>query len=297
MVDLVGYRYPCWSLATNSHPEAPPRFTEATDWSGLECRQGMAEGSRISRACPRKDIIQTMDRHDSSDVTSRRTFIRLGTIAGSLSCVLAQPQFWNTKDPADYSDDEKHGIIANSPWAKVTHADAPGVSMRRLDGFASAPCTPSIPGSCASNHPKTVVVQASPQPEDAKEALAFYGPVTVRWESAKPILQVTRTALPNEFRNHYVISVTGLPVRILSQTSNGMPLPNAELSAGKHRPERAEFVALTSDKLTLLFAFPKGNPVIKASGKTVLFTMKLSGITIATRFVPQEMVYRGQLAL
>jgi hypothetical protein len=40
------------------------------------------------------------------------------TIAGSLSWVLAQPQFWNTKDPADYSDDEKHGMIANSPRAK-----------------------------------------------------------------------------------------------------------------------------------------------------------------------------------
>jgi hypothetical protein len=240
--------------------------------------------------------MQTMDWHDFSDVTSRRTFIRMGTIASSLSCALAQSQFWNTKDPADYSDNEKHGLIASSPWAKVTKADAPGVSMRRLDSFAPAPCSPYIPRSCTSNR-KTVVVHASPQPGDAKEAFAFYGPVTVRWESAKPILQVTRTELPNEFRNHYVISVTGLPVSVLSQTSNGAPLPTAELSAGRHRLERSEFVALTSDKLTLLFAFPKGNPLIKASDKTVSFTMKLSGITIKTKFVPKDMVYRGQLAL
>jgi len=238
-----------------------------------------------------------VDRHDSSDPTSRRRFIRLGAIWCSLSCVLAQPQFWNTKDPSDYSDDEKHDIVANSPWAKVTHADAPGVSMRRLDGFAPAPCSPSIAGSCAPNHPKTVVVEAGQQPEDAKEVLAFYGPVTVRWESAKPILQVTRTALPNEFRNHYVISVTGLPVGILSRTSSGTPLPTAELSAGKHRPQKAEFVALTSDKLTLLFAFPNSNPAIKASDRTASFKMNLSGIAITTRFVLQEMVYRGQLAL
>jgi hypothetical protein len=238
-----------------------------------------------------------MDRHDSSDGISRRRFIRLAAIACSLSCVLAQPQFWNTKDPTDYSDNEKLAIVANSPWAKVTHADAPGVSVRRLDGLAHAACSPSIPGSCAPNHPKTVVVEASQQPEDAKEVLAFYGPVTVRWESAKPILQVTRTAPPKEFRNHYVISVTGLPIGILSQTSSGMPLPTAELSAGKHRPQRADFVALTSDNLTLLFAFPIGNPVIKVSDKTASFKMNLNGITITTRFVLHEMVYRGQLAL
>lgn len=167
-----------------------------------------------------------MDRHDSSDVTSRRTFIRLGAIACSLSCVLAQPQFWNTKDPTDYSDDEKLAIVGNSPWAKVTHADAPGVSIRHLDGFAPVPGAPK--------HPKTVVVQPSPQPESAKEALAFYGPVTVRWESAEPILQVTRTLLPDQFKNHYVISVTGLPAGILSNGST--PLPAAVLSARKGPP-------------------------------------------------------------
>jgi hypothetical protein len=236
-----------------------------------------------------------MDRPDSSDFTSRRTFIRLGTIACSLSCVLAQPQFWNTKDPTDYSDDEKHAMVANSPWAKVTHADAPGVSVRRLDKFAPVPCSPSIPGSCAPNHPKTVVVQASPRPEDATQALAFYGPVTVRWESAEPILQVTRTSLPDQFRNHYVISVTGLPAGILSNGST--PLPGAVLSARKGPPQQAEFVALTSDKLTLLFAFPKRTPAIKASDKALSFRMDLSGIRIKARFDPKEMIYRGQLAL
>jgi hypothetical protein len=94
-----------------------------------------------------------------------------------------------------------------------------------------------------------------------------------------------------------VISVSGLPVNILSQTSRGTPLPTAELSAGKHRPEKAEFVALTSDRLCLLFAFPKGNPDIKPKDKAFAFRMNLNGIRIHARFDPKEMVYRGQLAL
>src|ERR1700722_2148537 len=110
----------------------------------------------------------------SSDVTDRRTLIKLCAIACSWSCALAQPQFWNTKDPTDYSEDEKHGIVANSPWAKVTHADAPNVGMRHLDGFAAAPCSLTDSGSCAPKHPKAAVVQASPKPEGAKEVLAFY---------------------------------------------------------------------------------------------------------------------------
>jgi hypothetical protein len=89
--------------------------------------------------------------------------------------------------------------------------------------------------------------------------------------------------------------VTGLPAGILSNVST--PLPAAELSARRRPPEQAEFAALTSDKLSFLFGFPKRNPVIKASDKALSFRMDLSGIRIKARFDPKEMIYRGQLAL
>jgi hypothetical protein len=243
-----------------------------------------------------------MDRPDSSDVTSRRTFIRLGAIACPVSCLLARTEFWNTKDLTNYSDDEMHRMVNNSPWAKTTRAEAPGVeSIQPVAGCGApaastsgAPLPTRTPSPCGARQ-DTGAVHASPRPDDAKEALAFYGQVTVRWESAEPILQVTRTLLPDQFRNHHVISVTGLPAGILSNGST--PLPAAVLSARKRPPEQAEFVALISDKLTLLFGFPKRNPVIKASDKALSFSMDLSGIRIKARFDPKEMIYRGQLAL
>ena len=218
---------------------------------------------------------------------SRCTFIKLSAILCSLSCLLAQPKFWTTENPTDYSDDEKRAMVVDSPWAKVTRAEVPGVTMRHTAGFKS------VPG--AAKHPKTVAVQSSPQPEPDDGALAFYGPVTVRWESAEPILQVTRTYLPDQFKNHYVISVTGLPSGILSNGST--PLPAAVLSARTGPPERAEFVALTGDKRTLLFAFPKRNPAIKARDKALSFRLDLSGIRIQAKFEPKRMIDRGHLAL
>jgi hypothetical protein len=237
-----------------------------------------------------------MDRPSSSGVSSRRSFIRLATIAWPASCLLAQTEFWNGKDPRNYSDDEKHQILNNSPWAKTARAEAPGGdSIQPVGDFNCRSAPPSGSGTCGQK--PTAILHASPPPEAARESLAFYGQVTVRWESAKPILEVTRMVLPDQFRNHYVISVTGLPVSVLSNTSNGTPLPTAVLSMQRRPPEPAEFVALTSAKVALLFAFPKRNPVIAATDKTLSFTMNLSGIKIKTTFDPEKMVYRGLLEL
>jgi hypothetical protein len=47
------------------------------------------------------------------------------------------------------------------------------------------------------------IIKSGRDKGDANQSLAYYGQVTVRWESAKPILQITGTPIPKEFRNHY----------------------------------------------------------------------------------------------
>jgi hypothetical protein len=78
---------------------------------------------------------------------------------------------------------------------------------------------------------------------------------------------------------------------------DGSLLPDASLSASNRQPKAAEFVALTGDKLTLLFAFPVFDPPITASDKTLVFTMNLTGITINAKFEPKKMICRGRLNL
>jgi hypothetical protein len=148
-----------------------------------------------------------------------------------------------------------------------------------------------IAKSAACNDPMDENAGVSPGLADSKHSLAFYGQVTVRWESAKPMLQITGIPLPEEFRNHYVISVTGLPAPLLGE------MPVAALSSSnKHRHISAQLVRLL-DKQTLFFAFSSRGLPLKTEKIAIVFTMHLSGITVRAQFNPEEMTYRGQLAL
>jgi len=229
----------------------------------------------------------------SGGLSSRRTFIRLAAVGYPALC-LAQTEYWNTKDPTAYSEDEKYTMQHSSPWARTARAEVPGAVPSGLQLVVA----PAVAGGGRIGKPTPPPpADATPPPEvaNARETLAFYGQLTVRWESAKPILQITQTVLPAEFLNHYVISVTGLPAGVLS--IDWTNLAAATLTAPRHSPERAEFVSLTGDKLALLFAFRQLHPPIKENDGMLSFTMNLSGIKIKTAFDPKRMVYRGQLAL
>ena len=204
-----------------------------------------------------------------------------------------QSAFWNGKEPQSYSDSEKAQILTNSPWVKVVHSEAetPGPAGT-WGNFASSPGGDRNSGP-PSRHSASL---SPPAPKaDVKSPLAFYGPVTIRWETASPIRELTDIALPNAFENHYVISVKGLPASVLRPDVYW--LPHASLYELDGQSRVAELVALTGDKLTLLLAFPVFDPPITASDKTIVFTMNLTGITMEAKFEPKKMVCRGRLNL
>jgi hypothetical protein len=235
-----------------------------------------------------------------SDLCSRRCFIVVMASLPAAVAAAAQPDFWNSKEPADYTVEEKHRMVTNSPWAKRVRAEGltPAPKITLAPAVSARPPCP-IPGASggspvviASNATCLAAADENAETVDSKHSLAYYGQVTVCWESAKPILQVTGLPLPAEFRNHYVISVSGLPVRLLNE------MPSATLSASSHKRRHisARFVRLMN-RQTLFFAFPDRSSPTKAENSTIEFTMHLSGITVRAQFHPEEMTYRGQLAL
>jgi hypothetical protein len=179
-------------------------------------------------------------------------------------------------------------LLTNSPWAKTLKSEEPGLAaIGSTGGFGGNPAADrSNPTRRATPHP------SRPPKPDTKNALAFYGEVTIRWESALPIRRASETPLPPEFQGHYAISVTGLPPRMLLPDAKGR-LPNATLMSARLRPQNAELVALTADKRTLLFAFPRFEP----TRKTIVFTVVLNGLTVTTKFEPKKMLYEGHLTL
>jgi hypothetical protein len=219
--------------------------------------------------------------------------ILIGAIVCPVAYSFGQTAFWNSKEPQSYSDGDKVQIMTNSPWVKVVRSVTPAPGPAGTwDGFPSSPGGDRDQGP-PSRHSASF---SAPAPKaDLKSPLAFYGPVTIRWETASPIRQLTDIVLPDAFENHYVISVKGLPASVLRP--HGPLLPNASLSARNRQPKAAEFVALTGDKLTVLLAFPVFDPPITASDKTIVFRMNLTGITLDAKFEPEKMICRGRLDL
>ena len=218
-----------------------------------------------------------------------------GAIVIPSGYLFGQTAFWNSKEPRSYSVAEKLQIMTNSPWAKVVHSG--GVKP----GPAGASCNfPSSPGGDRdsgppSRHSVSFCPPAPAAKPDSRNPLAFYGPVTIRWVTAGPIRELSGIALPPAFENHYVIGVEGLPANVLRPDAYWMPY--ASLYELNNQSRAADFVALTADHLILLLAFPVFDPPVTASGKTIVFTMNLTGIRMEAKFEPKKMTYRGRLNL
>ncbi|MEP6714214.1 MAG: hypothetical protein ABJC09_01490, partial [Terriglobia bacterium] len=155
--------------------------------------------------------------------------------------------------------------------------------------------------------------------------------LVVRWESAKPMLEVTKMKFPAAFDGHYALSVTGLPPQFLMLALTGggrgrggrgrgaggadeAPQPpedpaavqkeaidrllhSVTLSAKSKDPEAADLVVQTGDKKSLVFGFPTHALPLGAGDKDIEFIMKLGGITVKAKFDAKDMSYKGELAI
>ena len=138
--------------------------------------------------------------------------------------------------------------------------------------------------------------------------------VTVRWDSAKPVLAAMKVQLPAALDGHYAITVLGLPpqMEMMGVRMNTLPpgdsaalqkavvdslLKGATLSGKGHDPLNAVMVLQSGDLHALIFGFPKQGFPIAATDKEVTFQLKLGQLTIKAKFQPKEMIYDGQLAV
>jgi hypothetical protein len=146
---------------------------------------------------------------------------------------------------------------------------------------------------------------------------------TVRWESAKPVLDALKTPLPDAFANHYVIAVIGFPLpapqrRYQDEQGDNPPRQSQDdnpprrsqddaLDNLKHfttlQPKGKELAQAgvvqqqTSSNSNLLFGFSKDSLTLTKNDKEVLFSTTLGRLVIKAKFNPKEMLYHGQLAV
>jgi hypothetical protein len=201
---------------------------------------------------------------------------------------LAASDFWNTKDPDNWTADEIGKLLKKSPWAKEVTGERTTTNRSKNPEMNPFP-TARTRNPRASTRP--------PNSPASKTVTTYKGMVV--WESAKVIRDADKTPLPDGFDGQYVLSVTGIP---LAKTSSRNALDavrqTSMLTSKGHDPLEAAGVQQNKGNGAIYYVgFSKEALAIGKDDKEVTFTTHMGKIAFTAKFNPREMIYRGELAV
>ena len=267
-------------------------------------------------------------------LTRRRLFLMTGAGVAIRSLSAGTSDFWEKHPPSEWTNEEIDRLLTKSPWAKEVNAQyAPGQSgdYGGYPGGGSPNGTGypgggggsrgtvgipgiGIPGIGGIGYPRRGGGGGRGGQPRGGQGSAFHG--TVRWESAQPIRDATKTALPDAFDGRYVIAVSGIP--LLDRRSEGTRGEDDDSSNTRRGQDDAldNLKSLSSLQIkgkdlvqagvvqrqvgtgsTILFGFAKEMlPIEKRDGE-VLFATQIGRLIVKTHFTPKEMLYHGVLAV
>ena len=226
--------------------------------------------------------------------------------------------FCNKKRSWSWNELEMDLLLNRSPWAKEVNADfeedTGPEAAKRLPTVARNGMADPIGGSAPSNGGK---VEFGGTSRDTPAGARRRQPVTIRWESAQPILDALGRPLPGDFENRYVISVSGLPPGVMDGRRRPKADPamvedgltpkarmieqlkaSATLAARGKEPEQPGLVApAPRAPATYLFGFSKELLPLDGDDHEILFTLHTGLISLRAKFEPREMRYRGHFAI
>jgi hypothetical protein len=237
---------------------------------------------------------------------NRRNFLALGAAAGcSISRLYAfSSDFWNKKDPSEWTGAEIDQLTNKSPWAKevtVSTASQYGNGMGRggmgIPGMGGGMGGGGMGGGRRGG--------GGGMPGQSYKAI-------IRWESAKPILDALKTPLPEGFTNHYVISVGGIPLnasnrsRSQSQDDNSQSdqdtldrIKGLTLLAPKDKRDLQPGIVVQQPATygNVYFGFTKDLVTLRPEDREVTFSTQFGTMQIRTKFNLKDMLYHGELAV
>jgi len=232
-------------------------------------------------------------------VLTRRNLIQLAGAGMAPWRVIrgwAASDFWNSKDPDSWTQEEIAKLLKKSPWAK----EISGERVVTKKATSSDPTmTYPYPGSRSRNNPMGMPGGSNkpPKPNSSKTLTEYKG--TILWESAKVIRDAEKTPLPDGFDGEYVLSITGIP---LSRSSSRNALDNLRQASmlqvkGKDPLEAAEVQQNKDNGAIYYFGFARAGLAITRDDKDLAFTTRMGKVVFTAKFNPKDMVYRGELAL
>ena len=257
-------------------------------------------------------------------VSTRRSVLKLAagaSVSAWFRLYGAGPDFWNKKPPADWSADEIQRLTTRSPWAKQVTARSSrseeggsggGLGRTRSGGGLGMPRVGIGTGGPRIGVGGPRVGGGMGGGGRTSRAEQYQG--TVRWESAKPILEARRAALQDSFANHYVISVNGFPMtfgqRRRSQAQGDEDRSRSpqdmleRLKAFTYLQPKGKALAqpgiVQQEQETgggLLFGFSKEILALSPGDQEVVFSTRLGRLEVKAKFNLKAMRYHGELAV
>jgi hypothetical protein len=255
---------------------------------------------------------------------SRRGALRLAGVCLVSWENLYAGEFWDKKDPSQWTGEEIDRLTTKSPWAKSVTAQAipgsnnggQGGGYPRNGGGGGGMGIPGMGGGRRGG-------MGGGRPGGGSSQGSTYKG-TVRWESAQPILDALKAPLPEAFAKHYVIGVRDIPLGDNRQRSQQNPddidqdpkVSTSDSDAAKTKriidnlkvmtsltPKGRESVSpevvqqMTPGGTYFLFGFSKTYLDFGKKDHEVAFTTQSDRLNVKAKFDPSEMLYHGAIAI
>lgn len=227
-------------------------------------------------------------------MVTRRDVFWIAAGAPLIGVAAASKEFWDVRDPEQWTKEEINQLLNQSPWAK------PASISFNNSGGTIAPRYGRIGPYSGTN---TTTMPRSGSPGDtgktASNPLAFQA--VIRWETARPIRLAEKNRAFDDSQYYVIAAIGDFP-------STGDA--NEDLDAREQRREMLqEFTRLDRkgdapiylDRIEpiatgIRFYFSRLEP-IKESNKEITFTTKVGPLEFKAKFALKEMLYRGKLEL
>jgi hypothetical protein len=203
----------------------------------------------------------------------------------------ASKEFWDAKEPEQWTKEEVDQLLNQSPWAKPA-----AISFNNKSGALNIPGF----GPMVNGRPYPGVGVPADAGKNASNPLAFQA--VIRWETARPI----RIAEKNKnFENSqfYVLAAIGdFPSTGDSNEDLAAREQRREMLQEFTRLERKGDAPIYLDRIEpiaaggIRFYFSRIEP-IKESNKEITFATKVGPLEFKAKFSLKDMLYRGKLEL
>lgn len=221
-------------------------------------------------------------------------------------------EFWESKDPGSWSNEEKQVLLWQSPWAREGSARMEDKQEPTVGYNSKGQRGVDMPDNRPGTGGVKSVPMGEPIPPVPKPGEPIQFRVLARWETAKPVRLAGGPAVPELSGEFYVIRLRGLPLMPPPKVKPGEeapPDPNeGMLQAIKEgtRLDRAHKAPLSCAHLftragngapDVLLFFPRGADPITIADKVVTLESRFAVFHLSIKFPLKEMMYKGELTL